>query len=297
MAKYTITHSCGCERTYNIIGKHTDRESKIKWLSEQDCPDCKRKAEEEAAKEATEGMELPELEGSVKQVAWANTIRGNMIASAKKLGANMDSVLQILSTVTTARAFIDTRDMDTLQALYVFKHAADQRAKKIEALNAQEPAEATEPAKAEEMPTEAQKAPQKGSEWGKVAINAQNVETTTERGAKIKMPHNSEHDGYSVWVSLKLLRTGRHSYEYMLSVKADMEFTLKKYGQGRYNKKEVIAEKTISAEDMAEAFGGWVENAPRNTRPAVDPDRVEIVKHEPAPLAPVEIEADPELTR
>lgn len=32
-------------------------------------------------------------------------------------------------------------------------------------------------------------------------------------------------------------------------------------------------------------------------RPAVDPDKEEIVKHVPAPLEPVEIEADPELVR
>ena len=76
-----------------------------------------------------------------------------------------------------------------------------------------------------------------------------------------------------------------------------MEFTLKKYGKGQYNKSQVIAEETITAEEMAEAFGGWVEDAPRYSKPAVDPDRVEITRHEPAPLAPVEIEADPELTR
>ncbi len=135
------------------------------------------------------------------------------------------------------------------------------------------------------------------TEWRKVAINAQNVERTTEKAALIKMPHSSKHDGFSVWVSLKLLRSGRHSYEYMLSVKADMEFTLKKYGQGQYNKREVLDEKTIGAADMAAAFGGWVEDAPRYSKPAVDPDRVEIVKHEPERLEPVQIEADPELTR
>lgn len=133
--------------------------------------------------------------------------------------------------------------------------------------------------------------------WRKVAINAQNVEYTTEKAALINMPHSSDHDGYSVWVSLKLLRQGRHSYEYMLSIKDDMEFTLKKYGKGQYNKRQVIAEKAISAADMAAAFGGWVSDAPRFSEPAVDPDKEEIVKHVPAPLAPVEIEADPELTR
>ena len=133
--------------------------------------------------------------------------------------------------------------------------------------------------------------------WRKVAINAQNVGYTTEKAALINMPHSSDHDGYSVWVSLKLLRSGRHSYEYLLSIKGDMEFTLKKYGKGRYNKSQVIAEKTITAEEMAAAFGGWMADAPRYSKPAVDPDKEEIVKHVPAPLAPVEIEADPELTR
>ena len=133
--------------------------------------------------------------------------------------------------------------------------------------------------------------------WRKLAINVQNIERTTEKAALINMPHSSEHDGYSVWVSLKLLRSGRHSYENMLSAKADMTFTLKKYGNGRWNKSEVIAEKTISADEMAAAFGGWVEDAPRYSKPAIDPNKEEIVKHVPAPLTPVEIEADPELVR
>lgn len=133
--------------------------------------------------------------------------------------------------------------------------------------------------------------------WHKIAINKQNVAYTTEKAALINMPHSSDHDGYSVWVSLKLLRSGRHSYEYMLSAKSDMTFTLKKYGQGKWNKREVLAEKVISAEEMAVAFGGWVEDAPRFSKPAIDPDKEEIIKHVPAPLAPVEIEADPELVR
>ena len=282
MAKYTITHSCGHEHEYQLFGKSNERERKMAWLESQECPECRRKAEEEAAKAATEGIELPELEGSEKQVKWANTIRGNMISCAKAQGANMERVMQILRTVTTARAFIDTRDMDALQALYIFKQAADKRAAEVANFNAQEPTEAPAP---------------KTPVWGKIAVNAQNVECTTANGAKINMPHSSDHDGYSVWVSLKLLRSGRHSYEYMLSAKADMTFTLKKYGQGKWNKREVLAEKTISAEEMAVAFGGWVDDAPRYSKPAVDPDTEEIIKHVPAPLAPVEIEADPELVR
>lgn len=290
MAKYTVTHTCGHEREYQLYGKHTERDRKIEWLSGQECPECRRKAEEEVAKKEADELGLPELEGSEKQVKWANTIRAKFIQAAQEKECSMDAVLQIMSTIKAARDFIDYRDNDVLLFMYHFHEKAKKE-------TAQKPAETPEPAKAEEVPAPAAKAPQKAAEWRKVAINAQNVECTTERGAKINMPHSSDHDGYSVWVSLKLLRSGRHSHEFMLSVKADMEFTLRKYGKGRYNKSEVIAEKTIRAEEMAAAFGGWVDDAPRYSEPAVDPDRVEITRHTPEPLAPVEIEADAELTR
>jgi hypothetical protein len=299
MAKYTVTHTCGHEHEYNLFGKHTERERKIEWLEKQDCPACRRKAEEEAAKAATEGVELPELEGSEKQVKWANTIRGTMIEAARKNSVCADEVkdkmISVVASVTSAKEFIDNRNLPV--EFFVLEISKKRRAvkKALEAI--QKPAETPAPAKVEEVPATEQKAPQKAAEWRKVVINAQNVECTTERGVKIKLPHSSKHDGYSVWVSLKLLRQGRHSYEYMLSIKADMEFTLTKYGHGKWNKFKKLGEKTISAEEMAAAFGGWVSDAPRFSEPAVDPDKEEIVKHVPAPLAPVEIEADPELVR
>ncbi len=129
--------------------------------------------------------------------------------------------------------------------------------------------------------------------WRKVAFNIQNIAFSTVRATKINMPHSSEHDGYSFWVSNKLLREGRHSYEFLLSIKSDMTFNLNKHNK----KNEVIAFKTLNADELAVAFGGWVDDAPRYSKPAIDPDKEEIVKHVPAPLAPVDIEADPELVR
>ena len=293
MAKYNVTHSCGHEHEYKLFGKTRERDGKMAWLARQECPECRRKAAEEAAKVATEGMELPELEGSEKQVKWANTIRGQFINAIRTynetcaFGAgnpriDVDKALSIIASVKTARDFIDNRDMDVLAFLILMSRK-----------NEQKPAETPAPTKVVETPAPAQKTPT----WGKVAINVQNVERNTEKAALINMPHSSDHDGYSVWVSLKLLRSGRHSYEYMLSIKADMEFVLKKYGKGKWNKSQVIDEKTINAEEMAAAFGGWVSDAPRMAAPAIDPDKEEIIKHEPARLEPVEIEADPELVR
>lgn len=80
--KYYGTYSCGHEGCVNIIGPGKDRE----WKKEQEfsglCPDCykkhaeeSRKLQNEQAAERSKEMDLPELVGSPKQVAWANTLR------------------------------------------------------------------------------------------------------------------------------------------------------------------------------------------------------------------------------
>lgn len=126
MAKYTVKHTCGCEHTYNLFGKHTDRDRTITWLEGQVCPSCKRAAEEEAAKEITEGMELPELEGSPKQIAWANTIRAKFIDTIRDRSEmhrgqkkfqlyfakwiEEEAALEIITTRRKAATFINWRN-------------------------------------------------------------------------------------------------------------------------------------------------------------------------------------------
>lgn len=86
MAWYYGTYSCGHEGRVNIIGPGKDREWKKERAFSGLCPECYRKKveeeraakNEESEKEAEE-MELPELSGSPKQVAWANTIRVEFI--------------------------------------------------------------------------------------------------------------------------------------------------------------------------------------------------------------------------
>ena len=87
MAKYNITFSCGHTATISLFGKESDRQRKIAWYEENGiCPECYKKkiaAERQAAADeaevAAKEMGLPELEGSEKQVAWANTIRGSIV--------------------------------------------------------------------------------------------------------------------------------------------------------------------------------------------------------------------------
>lgn len=91
--------------------------------------------------------------------------------------------------------------------------------------------------------------------WKKVAVNAQNI-SFVGRGAKIAMPHRSAWDGYCVWVPASLVGGGSHGYEYIVSLPDGMQLTAKKYGNGRYNRFDVIREKPLPVADFVAAFGG-----------------------------------------
>jgi hypothetical protein len=88
MAKYNVTYQCGHEGVVELYGKHTARESKLAWMSENMvCPECyaaqrdaARAKETAKAEKVADSNGWPKLTGSPKQIAWAETLR------AKKLG-------------------------------------------------------------------------------------------------------------------------------------------------------------------------------------------------------------------
>lgn len=86
MAKYTIKFSCGHTAEISLYGKTSERERKIKWYEKGVCPDCYKKGQEE--KQALEyqamldwaaARNLPELNGSEKQVHFGVKIRDKII--------------------------------------------------------------------------------------------------------------------------------------------------------------------------------------------------------------------------
>lgn len=85
MAKYHITHACGCTITHQLCGPTKDRARKESWLESQPCRECERKAINEASAARAEAAGLPALEGSEKQVAWATTIRDKALPEMAKL--------------------------------------------------------------------------------------------------------------------------------------------------------------------------------------------------------------------
>lgn len=96
MATKIVTFSCGHEGELRLSGPYKDRERKVQWAQERGlCPDCykawkRKEAEKEEAEwiahlkevEASLGLpepEWPALEGTPKQIAWAERIREQFV--------------------------------------------------------------------------------------------------------------------------------------------------------------------------------------------------------------------------
>ena len=75
----TITHTCGHTETVQLYGTSRERDSKAAWLSGKPCQECQRKAQQAQATESAQAQGLPALVGSDKQVAWATTIRAELL--------------------------------------------------------------------------------------------------------------------------------------------------------------------------------------------------------------------------
>lgn len=126
MAQYNIHHTCGHEETVQIYGTnvHGERQRKAEWLESKPCRDCERKAmrDENLAGAA-------ELEGSEKQVSWANDLRAKAIGDIKAKLAKIDTqyiaapqdwkdaqrkageaIITAMLAETSAKTIIDNRD-------------------------------------------------------------------------------------------------------------------------------------------------------------------------------------------
>lgn len=82
MAWHEGVYACGHPGRVQIYGPVKDRDWKEKKEFSKLCPECwKKKLAEENQKavETAKEMGLPELEGTQKQVAWANSIRLEVI--------------------------------------------------------------------------------------------------------------------------------------------------------------------------------------------------------------------------
>ena len=126
MAKAMITiicAACGCEFTHSKSCYNRDGATRYEeWARDHitTCPACygkamrakeraKLDAQTAEANKAIEGMELSELTGSEKQIAWATDIRARAAAICKAAGGN-EKFWELFNSRTEAKWWIDNRD-------------------------------------------------------------------------------------------------------------------------------------------------------------------------------------------
>lgn len=83
--KVTIKRSCGHEETVSVYGTGKERDSRIEWLKSTACKSCYKEEQLNSTSEHATNMNLPELTGSEKQVAWAMKIRNEKITEIVEL--------------------------------------------------------------------------------------------------------------------------------------------------------------------------------------------------------------------
>lgn len=116
MAWYYGTFSCGHEGRVNVIGKESERQWKIDRAFSGLCEECKAKEREERFKrdmETAKEFEFPALDGTPKQIHWAVSIRSKFYDRCESMRIDADHIIQ---NETTARFWIDNRDMMDVQA-------------------------------------------------------------------------------------------------------------------------------------------------------------------------------------
>lgn len=87
--------------------------------------------------------------------------------------------------------------------------------------------------------------------WHHVNINKNQIKHETARAYLVKMPHNSNYDGFAFWVSKKLARDGRHGGAIELSFTDSFTFKLQRRSDKTF---QILSETEIDAGEMLEAF-------------------------------------------
>ena len=127
MAHYNVEHVCGHDQEIELFGKTSQRYEKIEWMARGLCPDCyrekrqqEREQENARAAKLAKSLGFSQLEGSEKQILWANSIRQKTYENICKLEPEhpvygYSLVAEALSLETLAKWWIDHRNVDYLR--------------------------------------------------------------------------------------------------------------------------------------------------------------------------------------
>ncbi|MDN6622716.1 MAG: hypothetical protein L0K70_03320 [Bifidobacterium crudilactis] len=139
MAWYEIHPTCGHDYREQIYGtnSHGERDYEVARLSARLCPACWKQQQAEANASVNQDYELPALEGSEKQIAWAENIRAVAVTTIGKAIARGEAdrerfasqlplaykMLDFAETATSAGWWIDSRENTIAEIAQACKHS------------------------------------------------------------------------------------------------------------------------------------------------------------------------------
>ena len=95
------------------------------------------------------------------------------------------------------------------------------------------------------------------SQYLNININRNQVELSTGKALLVKMPHNSDYDGFTFWFPQKLVNEGRHDEALRLVIPVGFSFTLKRISD---KTRAVLDEAELNAYQLVEQFRQTDEN-------------------------------------
>lgn len=122
MSWYVIDHVCGHTERVQICGtnSHGQRERKAEWLASQPCATCKKATQTQEAIEYAKKNGFAEMEGSERQVAWAEFIRAKRAKEIKVMIDNLIDCLVIGTDVDELK-----QQIEQTEAQFDFKFISD----------------------------------------------------------------------------------------------------------------------------------------------------------------------------
>ena len=115
---YDITYVCGHTGRIQLYGSAKEREYRAAHEAKKLCHACFVSQQLHDAQEITEGMNLPDLRGSEKQVVWATQLRAKMLLAYKNttIPTQLSEAIEFLvhhmvNTQTESAWWIERRDV------------------------------------------------------------------------------------------------------------------------------------------------------------------------------------------
>jgi hypothetical protein len=146
----SVLHACGHKESHAFTGPKWKKEKDAEWQKGQDCTACWSLKQAEEQEALCDVRDLPELDGALRQVSWARSLRAAAIAKVKMQAWRMDQerklkglepaterylalVLPLLLARTDAAWWIDHREADPLELILDFQTQDDLEELRLEA--------------------------------------------------------------------------------------------------------------------------------------------------------------------